>query len=306
MNSAAKFLHKSMNGAKDKKVALIARPCDIRGLQEISKRLQVNLDNLFLIGMECYGTLSFQVAPKTYTAQTLDPEKVAKEALTEDSVTLWADGGSLKTIKFDKKFNRWESCTSCPDKTAERADLSLANLEGTFVITAQSGKGKEILKKALSAKAITLQKADDALLKKKDALLKKLIESATAKRKAEIAEFMKLSQADRYKKIIESYEKCRRCGICSNSCVVCFCKDCIVIAKKKEIDPVLYCLTRLGHMGDSCIQCGKCQQNCPANIPLAFFHLLFLQKIQETFGFIPGKKEGIPPRSGEALKPVAH
>jgi formate dehydrogenase subunit beta len=131
------------------------------------------------------------------------------------------------------------------------------------------------------------------------------MDRGTTKREAEIAEFLKLSPDERYKTIIDVYEKCRRCGVCTRSCIVCFCKDCIVIGKKKELDPVLYCLTRLSHMGDSCVQCGKCGQNCPVKIPLPFIHLLFLNKIKDAFGFVPGKKEDIPPRSGEALKQVA-
>ncbi|MHA1267740.1 MAG: Coenzyme F420 hydrogenase/dehydrogenase, beta subunit C-terminal domain [Candidatus Helarchaeota archaeon] len=302
MNSAAKFLHKNMNGAKDKKVALIARPCDIRGLEEISKRLQVNLDNLFIIGIECYGTLPFQTTPKTYASQDIDPEKVIKEALSEDSVILWLEDGSQKTLKFDTKLNRWESCNRCPDKQPLSADLTLANFEGTFILTPQSQKGIDVLKKALEAKAITLQKADKALIDKKNELLQTLMEKGKANRTTELEAFLKLSPEERFKEIIGNYEKCRRCGVCTRSCIVCFCRDCIVIDKKKELDPVLYCLTRLGHMGDSCVQCGKCGQNCPAKIPLPFIHLIFLHKLKDAFDFVPGKRDEIPPRSGEAIK----
>ncbi len=305
-NSAAKFLHEKMNGAKDKKVALIARPCDIRGLEEISKRWQVNLENLFLIGTECYGTLSFQDAPKKYESQEIDPEKVVKEALSEDTVTVWIDGGKSKSIKLDSKFNRFDSCNRCPDKISDKADLTLADLEGTFILTPQTNKGKEVLKKAIDSKAISVQKADEALIKKKEELLHKLIETGNTQRESAISEFLKSSPEKRFKLIVESYEKCRRCGVCINSCVVCFCKDCIVQQKRKEIDPALYCLTRLGHMGDSCIQCGKCGQNCPAKIPLPFIHLIFLQKVQDAFGFIPGKKDDAPPRSGEVIKQLIH
>jgi len=305
MNTAAKFLHKSMNGAKDKKVALIARPCDIRGLEEISKRWQVDLENLFLISTECFGTLSFQDSPKTYTAQGIDAETVVKEALSEDAVTVWTADGGKKNIQFNDKFDRFESCNRCPDKISHSADLSLANIDGTFILSTQSDKGKDVLTKALAANVISMKKADDALIKAKDELLNKLIETGKAKREADIAEFMKLSPADRFKKIVGAYEKCRRCGICTRSCIVCFCKDCIVIEKKKELDPVLYCLTRLGHMGDSCVQCGKCGQNCPAKIPLPYIHLMFLQNIQDTFGFMPGKRGEAPPRSGEIVRQLA-
>jgi hypothetical protein len=33
---------------------------------------------------------------------------------------------------------------------------------------------------------------------------------------------------------------------------------------------------------------------------------MFLQKVQDAFGFVPGKKEDAPPRSGESLKQLAH
>lgn len=306
MSSAAKFLHKDMNGAKDKKVALIARPCDIRGLEEISKRLQVNLDNLFIIGTECYGTLPFQTTPKVYQGLDIDPEKVIKEALSEDAVTIWVDGGEKKSIKFDKKLDRWESCNRCPDKLSKTADINLANVDGTFVLTPQTSQGKEVLKKAIDAKALSLQKAPEATIKAKDETLRKLIEAGKAKRAADIAAFEKLSPDEKYKMIVENYEKCKTCGVCTRSCVVCFCKDCIVIAKKKELDPVLYCMTRLGHMGDSCIQCGKCGQNCPAKIPLPYIHLIFLNRIKDAFGFVPGNKTDAPPRSGDAIRQMAH
>ena len=48
-DSATKFLHTKMGGALEKKVGMVGRPCDIRGLIELAKRFQVNLDNIFTI-----------------------------------------------------------------------------------------------------------------------------------------------------------------------------------------------------------------------------------------------------------------
>ncbi len=56
-DSASKYLHKSVEGAKNSKVGLIARPCDTRALIELAKIKQVNLDNLFIIGIEDRGML---------------------------------------------------------------------------------------------------------------------------------------------------------------------------------------------------------------------------------------------------------
>jgi len=51
-DSASKYLHKSVAGAMKEKVGLIARPCDTRALIELAKIKQVNLNNLFIIGIE--------------------------------------------------------------------------------------------------------------------------------------------------------------------------------------------------------------------------------------------------------------
>ncbi len=42
-------------GDNDKKFGVVVRSCDARSMVELAKRYQVNLENLYLIGIECYG-----------------------------------------------------------------------------------------------------------------------------------------------------------------------------------------------------------------------------------------------------------
>jgi coenzyme F420-reducing hydrogenase beta subunit len=71
-DSASKYLHKSVNGAKNEKIGLIARPCDIRALIELAKIRQVNLDNLFIIALEEMG-LMLDVSRNLKKAKDIDP-----------------------------------------------------------------------------------------------------------------------------------------------------------------------------------------------------------------------------------------
>ena len=42
-------------GKQGGKLAVVVRPCDARAIVELAKRKQLDLENLYLIGIECYG-----------------------------------------------------------------------------------------------------------------------------------------------------------------------------------------------------------------------------------------------------------
>ena len=46
LDTTANYVRKSLNGAKDKKVAVIARPCDVRAFVELEKLRQVKMANI--------------------------------------------------------------------------------------------------------------------------------------------------------------------------------------------------------------------------------------------------------------------
>ena len=63
-----------------KKVAGVFKPCEIRAIVELTKFLQVKLDNLYLIGIDCPGT--FEVPDYAKMAQEgKGREKLTKELL---------------------------------------------------------------------------------------------------------------------------------------------------------------------------------------------------------------------------------
>jgi formate dehydrogenase subunit beta len=50
-------------------------------------------------------------------------------------------------------------------------------------------------------------------------------------------------------------------------------------------------------MADSCTNCGQCEEVCPAEIPLARIAHEINSKLQETYGYVRGMDEKLPPLS---------
>jgi formate dehydrogenase subunit beta len=102
---------------------------------------------------------------------------------------------------------------------------------------------------------------------------------------------------------IHELAKCTMCGICINACPVCFCTDCILQKQRKEknIDMLTYQMTRVAHVGDSCVNCGKCDMNCPTNLPLSLYFYSMNEKVKKEFRYYTGMDEEPIPRSWTAL-----
>jgi formate dehydrogenase subunit beta len=52
---------------------------------------------------------------------------------------------------------------------------------------------------------------------------------------------------------------------------------------------MLFHLTRLNHMGLSCIGCGMCTSCCPAELPVGLVFRAIGQQVQSVFDYEPGR-----------------
>jgi len=50
----ARFIKEYLGGAANMKIAVVAKPCDAKAIIELAKRIQINLDNLFINRFELY------------------------------------------------------------------------------------------------------------------------------------------------------------------------------------------------------------------------------------------------------------
>ncbi|MFX0098167.1 MAG: 4Fe-4S dicluster domain-containing protein [Candidatus Hodarchaeota archaeon] len=289
IDSSSKYIHKKMGGALDAKIGAFARPCDIRALVELHKRRQVNFDNLILIGTEEYGQIDAKPLAKYLKDNNIDPAKISNVCLTKDKINMVIDGKG-KDFAFDDSIKICHNCSNCARKTAVNADIKASFLTNDIILTPMTQKGLDVLEKSGNLLNLSEVNFDSA------SILKELEEQGNQRQLKEIEEFKALSPEDKMKEL----GKCTMCGMCINSCPVCFCVDCVLKKKRKakEIDKFTYQLTRIAHIADTCVQCGKCESNCPPKLPLNVYFNNIANMLAEKFNYVSGQSfDDIPPRA---------
>lgn len=295
-DSASKFLHKSVAGAMKEKVGLIARPCDTRALIELAKIKQVDLDNLFIIGIEDRGMLP-KAGREMRSIKDVDPSNIIKEKVGDKGLIVKLKDGKIKELELTVA----ENCLRCYRKIPVIADLTVSDLgipidSDEIILKVYSEKGSDILEKS----GISKKSLPDNVKKEHIAKYNEIIEKAKEKRAKDLAEWENLSQEEKIAELL----KCTGCGICVNACPVCYCVDCILKKKKKDktIDNVTYNLTRIAHDADRCVECGSCDNNCPQNLPLSLYFQSLNEAFKKKFDYESGiSLDDIPFRSGRAI-----
>lgn len=99
---------------------------------------------------------------------------------------------------------------------------------------------------------------------------------------------------DRIMRWMYEFQKCIKCYGCRNICPVCFCKDCSLehpeLIETGELPPEfpIFHLTRAVHMAGRCIDCGLCEDACPADIPLRLLYRKVNEIVKDVFDYQTG------------------
>jgi ferredoxin len=95
---------------------------------------------------------------------------------------------------------------------------------------------------------------------------------------------------------LKEFDRCIKCYGCRDVCPMCFCKECslesadlIFTGEIPPENPVFH-LTRAVHMAGRCVDCGLCEEACPADIPLRTLYKKVADIIDGEFGYRPGYK----------------
>jgi formate dehydrogenase subunit beta len=296
-DSATKYLHKSLEGAMKEKVGLIARPCDTRGIIELAKIRQINLDNLFIIAFEDRGMV-INVSREMRKYKDIDPTKVIKEKIGDKGLILKFNDGKTKELGLEIA----ENCSRCTRKIPVVADLGISDVgipidSEEIILKVYSDAGAELVDQSKIAKKSLSSDIKEAHTKK----VKEIKELALAKRAKDLEEWDKLSQEEKMAK----FQACTMCNMCIRGCPVCYCVDCILMKKRKDktINKETYQLTRIAHVADRCVECGNCDNNCPQHLPLSLYFQSLNEAFKKKFKYSSGESlEDIPFRSGKAIR----
>jgi formate dehydrogenase (coenzyme F420) beta subunit len=280
----SKVVAKYLNGAKDKKIGVTVKGCDLMGLLELAKRNGVNMNNLFLVGVNCGGSVSPITARKMIADKYgVDPDKVHKEEIDKGQFIIEYEGGH-KGISMDELeeqgYGRRSNCRRCKMKIPRQADLACGNWgvigdkagKATFVEVC-SDKGAKILDDAVKAGKLATEapnpkgveirgKTENAMYKLGDKWRRKDFTALTS---------------NLWDAIAKETSRCIKCYSCIENCPVCFeaadeLKKQSLMVTAGDVPPSpMFHMRRFAHISDSCVNCGQCEELCPMDIPLAAF-----------------------------------
>jgi formate dehydrogenase subunit beta len=277
----------------NRKTAVVIRPCEMRAFIELVKLKQIQLDKLLLIGIDCAGAYAVNNYPK-----------IAAEKKSDDFVKAgfkWAEDSALRM-----------GCQICEYPYPLTADITIGLIgldpSKQILIQADSTKGEEVLNKI----GMTLETDSEAAQKRQAAIAKFVIEVKERRKKF----FEKTKQEiGGVEKLSKVFSQCIKCQNCRQACPVCYCRECFFISPTFELeserylsqaekkgalrmpaDTLLFHLTRMNHMGNSCVGCGACEEACPNDIPLLKIFQLIGSETQALFNYVPGRnvEEALP------------
>lgn len=103
-----------------------------------------------------------------------------------------------------------------------------------------------------------------------------------------------LDQSGRFSFWMDEFSKCIKCYGCRDICPMCFCKECslecedLISKGELPVDIPIFHMIRAMHMADRCVDCGLCEEACPADIPLRVLYKKTSLIMNDEFGFTSG------------------
>ncbi len=285
VNSARIISAMTKVAPSQKKIGVVLRPCELRAVIELVKLKQISLQNLVLIGIDCFGTYSMN-----------DYNKLVKEnqSPTQRALDLVKEGKEDTFLR--------EACQVCEYPFPMDADITIGliglDLDKGILLKAVTEDGERILD------ALGLKEGDGGA--ERQTAIDKLV-SERIKKRDELFERTS-KEVNGWENLISTFSRCINCHNCRDACPICYCRECLFDsptfaweadkylawasrkgALRMPTDTVLFHLTRLNHMASSCVGCGLCQEACPNEVPVFGIFRLVGDRVQKVFDYVPGR-----------------
>lgn len=275
------------------KVGAVLKSCEIRAVIELVKFLQVKLDKLVLIGVDCLGTYE----PSDYTKMI---RKTGKGMSITEGLLKGAREGKIKPQDgYDLRL----ACQICEYPNPQNADIVIGlfghDPQREIFVQARDQLAAELAEKGIVATA-------DEGSSSRDLVVKGLTEERIKKRDEVLDAFR--SGTKSLQDLMDALSTCIRCHNCMVACPICYCKECVFRTPTLEhkadqflrwadrkggvrmpTDTLLFHLIRLSHMVTSCIGCGLCDSACPNDLPVATLFRAVGKNVQAMLDYTPGR-----------------
>lgn len=282
--------------APEEKIGVVMRSCETRALVELVKHNQAGLEKVVVIGMDCLGTF-----------EPVDYREMCETGGDPTGEWMAASGGGEYREDLRGKTIR-RACSACGHIEAEHAAIHLGwvGLDGKHILVSVTdefadwcasfpGTGSEAVPGGR-------QKSLEAIRRRREENKKKLFEEFSAR-------------TGSVESLLAELAGCIKCHNCRQACPLCFCRECVFSSEifkhqpeyylsragRKGLmgmptDKLLFHLTRINHMGLSCVGCGQCESACPAKIPVGVIFKIAGERLQQVFDYVPGRSlEEEPP-----------
>lgn len=273
----------------NRKVGVVLKPCEIRAFVELVKLGQANRESLVIIGTDCLGT--YEVEEYAKLIDQMDGEEKEKGAKILAGMRKNISNPGAESLPISLR----PACKMCNFFTPPLEDITLSLFGGEdgIIISLESELADKL---GLEVKETPgRQEAINALMNIRIAVREKVFEEFRQKMKT-------------VTDLADSLATCTRCYACSSACPICYCRVCFFRTETFEPESeryfrwaekegalrmpteiLLYHLTRLNHMGASCVDCGMCESACPRGLPLTTIFEAVGDGVKKALNYIPGK-----------------
>ena len=273
------------------------RPCEVRAFVELTKLRQGAREEVVILSMDCPMALS----RKDYD------DWAAQGTSGAGDVENW-----IHTVyqKPGTRVDAWSvarACQVCETPYSLNADVSVmllgADLGREIPVRADTEKGEKLLS------AVDLPGGQEP--EQRQSLLAEQTSDRTAAFQA-MDEDM-LTQTGSIDALNRFFSACVNCHNCRSVCPACYCKECVfhtdavAYAPTQYLswadkwgrlpmpnDTVFFHLTRLAHIGCTCVGCGQCTLACPSHIPVSDLFISVSRNARQPFDYMPGRDDEEP------------
>jgi len=293
LNAARVVGHVSVREPRGR-IGVVLRSCELRALVELVKLQQANLEDLVTIGVDCLGTYDVPVYNVMQASGGVD---LAAYLSTARSGELAPQEGYV--------FR--DACQMCEKPHVEEADIVLelfgADLAAGIPVSLSDEVAGKLGMDSVEAERNQVIKKEPGF--KRAEVVEKVIAARTRVRDARFADMRGQLEREGVEGV---FAACVRCHNCMTVCPLCYCKTCLFKSPVFDHEPIQYMnwarrkgayrlpadtmlfhLTRLNHMVLSCIGCGMCTSDCPAELPVGLVFRDIGQSVQEVFDYVPGR-----------------